>query len=328
MQIVKNGVDWSAGELTGEQLIEAGEEFAGRYLSKDWRGLRQSEVDSFRANKIGLIIIGEYDTIDSDGDQISAMLGGAEKGRNQALYADSIRKERGLPDLQPIFFTLDVPPGVVPWTSVRSYMLSAADALGGKQRVGMYSGYDGVAFSVDNDLADYHWQCSAWSNGRLHPKAMIYQYDIFGNFIHGIDVDLNKAFVENYGQTQAFEHTDPPAPIWIPAVHPEWFAQSLSVRYPSVGRWDWNGQTIVLDPIRHNAHTRRNTWQYAEPRADTAGHAGPKLEVGAKVNVERIGDVADVHGRDRTWVLTGNGTWIPEDTLDLDFSIVRRKKRS
>lgn len=322
--IVRNGVDWSAGTIAGDVLAANHQDFACRYLSLDWRALKRSEVDSFRANNIGLVIIGEYDTVDSHDHQTSAMLGGAVNGGLQADYADDLRGRLGLPE-QPIYFTLDVPPGVVPWSSVAAYLKAAASKIG-KHRVGLYSGYDAIEFAVNNDLCDWFWQTYSWSGTRLHPKSHLYQYDIFGNYIDGVDVDLNKAFTENYGQTQAFEPETPQPPVWVLPMHPDWFASSLSVRYPQVERWDWKGQTLIMDTIRHNALTTRNTWQYSEP-STTSGHAGPKLVPGKKVNVERLTEVAGVHGVERSWVLTGNGTWIPEDTLNIDFTIRRRKPR-
>ena len=324
-QIVLNGVDYSHGSLTGQQLQDAGQAFCCRYLANDSRGLRQFEVDSFRAKDIGLVIIGEYDKIDNNGNQVSAMLGGSVAGAAQARFADALRANLGLPNQQPIYFTLDVEPGSIPWADVRAYLLAAAEALGGRHRVGIYAGYDGIDFCVVEDLADWFWQTYAWSGGRFHPKNHLYQYDIYGEYIDGIDVDLNKAYAEHYGQTQMFEN-NVPTPQWILPIHPDWFSSSLSIRYPTVGRFEWKGQTIVLDSIRHNAHTQRNTWQYAEP-STKSGHAGPQILKGRKVNVERIGEVDDEFGRPRTWVLTGQGTWIPEDTLDIDFTIKKKNKK-
>lgn len=331
--IVKNGLDWSAGTIDGKILRDNGWEFACRYLALDWRGLRQKEVDTFRANDVGIVLIAEYDTIDDHNHQSSAMLGGAVNGLVQAKYADDLRMRLGLPE-QPIYFTLDVQPGSVPWSFVEAYLRAAASALGGTHRIGLYAGYDGIQFAYERKLADFLWQTYAWSydthgNPKLHPQAVLYQYDIYGESLASVDVDLNKAFAENYGQTQMFESVDPPPPTWLIPVHPDWFAASLSERYPSVGRWDYEGQKLVLDTIRHNALIVRRTWQYVGPSTES-GHSGPILEVGAKVNVERITDITEVrHGKEirRTWVITGKGTWIPEDTLNLDFTIVRKKPR-
>lgn len=326
MQTVKfSGVDWSAGNLSGDEIADAGYQFGASYLSTDWRQLEQSEVDSMRRRNVGIVIVGEYDKLDTQGRQISAMLGGRESGKIQAHYAANRRKALSLPDRQPIYATLDVPPGIVPWTLVEGYMRGWGEELGGKQFAGGYGGYDFIDFLVENDLADYRWQTYAWSRGFIHPKTMLYQYDIYGNDVAGIDVDLNSAFVDNYGQAQEFEKPTQPVVIWVQPLHPDWFAESLAVRYPTVGKWKWNNQNLTLHPLRHNAHVRTRTWQYAAPDMES-GHAGPLLKDGVKVSIERMVEVKDVHGRERTWVILGNGTWIPEDKLDLDFTITPRKK--
>lgn len=330
-QVQANGIDWSSGWTDGKTIRDAGYDFVGRYMSEDWRGLRAEEVTSYRANNVGIIAYAEYDTLSSDGSQNSDMMGGGVRGAAAASYGDGIRKKLGLADQMPLYFTLDVQPGVVPWSLVGAYLDAAADALKSKDRVGFYGGLAAIKWYLDVWGGKWPNQTYAWStdsdgNYVMDDRAILWQYDNYNNNVAGLDVDLNQAFAINYGQTQAFENVIQPVPLFITPKVPDWFSTALAQRYPTVGRWDWNKQTLILDPIRHNANLKRRSNQYSEPSV-TSGHAGVLLEAGKKIHIERLttvkGTLAEQH-EDRQWVLTDRGTWIPESALDLDFTIRRR----
>lgn len=329
--IVRNGIDYSAGWPAGGDIRAAGHDFACRYMGGDSRCLTLPEKQSLDEANVDIVAIGEYDKI-VNGEQVSAMEGGGASGGQHAMFADHYRAELLLPDQMPIYFTLDVAPGSVDWSLVGAYLDAAASELGSKDRVAFYGGLAAIEWYLDTWGGKWPWQTYAWSvrNGvyTMDPRTILWQYDIYGESVAGIDVDLNKAFVENFGQASMFNGA-PPKPKWAQPVHPDWYAASLSERYPTVGRWGWNGQRLILDCIRHNALALRRTWQYAEPTTSSK-HAGAQIQVNDKVSIERLTRVQNVTTAGKTvtrdWCLTGDGTWVPEAALSIDVTVRRRRR--
>jgi peptidoglycan hydrolase-like protein with peptidoglycan-binding domain len=104
-----------------------------------------------------------------------------------------------MPAGRPIYFAVDWDATDAQKPAIANYLKGAAQALGGKQHVGVYGSYYVVKYMLDHDVVDYGWQTYAWSGGLRDKRAQIYQR-LNGQHLAGLSVDFNTAYHEDFGQ--------------------------------------------------------------------------------------------------------------------------------
>lgn len=212
------GVDYSrtphAGSPSVAALTAAGKHFVGRYAVNDkspnGRGITAEEYQRMRAGGIDVFLYWE--------SHEAWMLDGFPAGVVAAVNAENNIREAGMPVNIPVYFACDFDAAPGDQAAIDECLRGCASVLGA-DRVGLYAGYFPLLRAMQNGSAKWLCQTLAWSGGNLLPQAHLYQYDTQGNYIDGTDVDLVRAYTDNYGQASKFEvppePTHPvPDPIW------------------------------------------------------------------------------------------------------------------
>lgn len=187
------GVDYSFARPGGSALRAAGKSFAVRYVpyaGDGGKGLARDELADLQANGIAVALVWETTA--------GRMLDGYGAGVTDATVALASAALLGFPKDRPIYFACDTDTTADQLTSVRNYLDGAASVLG-RARVGIYGEYDVIDHCLGTGAATWFWQTYAWSGGRLHPMAHLYQYQN-DQTINGAAVDFDRALVADFGQ--------------------------------------------------------------------------------------------------------------------------------
>src|SRR5574343_221500 len=187
------GVDYSFARPGGAALRAAGKSFAVRYVpyqGDGGKGLKADELADLQANGIAVALVWETTA--------GRMLDGYGAGVTDGTVALASAALLGFPKDRPIYFACDTDTTADQLTSVRKYLDGAASVLG-RARVGIYGEYDVIDHCLGTGAATWFWQTYAWSGGRLHPMAHLYQYQN-DQTINGAAVDFDRALVADFGQ--------------------------------------------------------------------------------------------------------------------------------
>ena len=191
---VAEGVDYAWSKPRASVLRSQGKAFACRYIGRnidDGKMLTATELASLRGNGLDVVM-----NVEGTEGGFNSYAAGQDWARKGLAWLSDIR----LTGNRPIYFSVDV--GSPNWSQVKAACQGAASVIG-LDRVGIYGGYNTIAFVHDNNLAKWFWQTYAWStfNGKLrwHPAAHIQQYRN-GVKIDGADCDLDRAMQADYGQ--------------------------------------------------------------------------------------------------------------------------------
>jgi hypothetical protein len=226
-------------------LQDQGKEFVGRYAvndkSSNGRGIDADEYRVMKSVGIEVFVYWEAET--------SWMLGGFNRGAAAARNAVQNLKHAGMPEDMPVYYSHDIEPNPRDYAAVDACLQGAASVVG-RDAVGLYGGYGIIEHVANNKLAPWLCQTYAWSGGRLHSSSHLYQYDNYGNYIGGVDVDLVRSLKAKYGQASLYDGSSPvkpkyakripiPGPIrpqffngayWIPTLHTRWRALEKTKR--------------------------------------------------------------------------------------------------
>lgn len=211
------GVDYSAGELTAAQCRANGIAFVCRYVSSTatrWnvtKTVRQSEIDDFLANGIGVVLVFESDADDA--------LGGFDQGAANARLADAQARARGLAGC-PVYMAVDFDAVPSQYATVAAYLDGASSVLG-LSRIGAYGSHRVITRLFDGGHIRYGWPAYAWG-GTLDSRAHLFQYS--GGNVAGVSVDWNRTVSsdEDYGQYKsgAPDGVQPPGILeWISTLY-------------------------------------------------------------------------------------------------------------
>ncbi len=185
-------MDYSTARPSPSGLMAAGKRFVARYVGPGSSGKHLSASEARALRSAGLSIV-------SNAEGSKAGYKGTDAGRSWASLADDdLRGIDSLASAKPIYFSVDWDAGPSDWASIDAALRGSASVIGAN-RVGVYGSYDVIAHCVAAGTAKWFWQTYAWSNGKLHPKAHIYQYHNGVN-VAGGDCDLDRALVTDYGQ--------------------------------------------------------------------------------------------------------------------------------
>jgi hypothetical protein len=294
MTDVREGVDWSGDSPGGESLAEL-DLFAVRYV---WRlpnglpggkGVTAAEYNDLQAHAIDTAFVYE-----STADRA---LGGTPAGAWDANYAVGILADVGGKAGQPIYAVIDdYGAGPEDYPAILAY-LAGWNAVIGVERTGAYGGIGPLRAAKDAGLVTYTWQPTAWSGGLVLDGLDLYQYEIFGQYVNGENVDLDRAFTEDFGQDTAvgggvaqFPKPDLPA----------WYARADKRDTPSEA--DWDGDRWV--PERQNVTALKTTYQYAKPDTKSA-HTRAPINPGEKIGIRWAFTREAADGR--LWGANANG---------------------
>lgn len=116
-----------------------------------------------------------------------------DRGIQEGTGAVAAAMEAGQPGGTAIYFAVDydAQPGDMP--TIAAYM-DAAEAQLQDYALGVYGSYAVIDYFAKRGVK-YLWQTYAWSGGKVHPRAQLYQYHNGVN-IGGVDTDLNKCFAD------------------------------------------------------------------------------------------------------------------------------------
>jgi hypothetical protein len=179
-------------------------EFVCRYLRGNGKAL--SRAESERLNNAGISIVS------NDELEKGFMLGGHGAGVAAAKAASAAHKACGGPDHRPIYFSLDVD-----WKTlsprqhdaVMAFLDGAASVIG-RDRVGIYGGFPTIEAAVKSGKAAWFWQTRAWSDGKLHDRAHIFQFEVDTKKhpvrAFGAAVDFDRSLKADYGQWKIGQH--------------------------------------------------------------------------------------------------------------------------
>jgi hypothetical protein len=285
------GVDWSMHEpgTPGSRALNAlGKHFACIYLptsNADERTNTQAELNELIAGHIEIVAI-----LETNEDQLRTGLAG---GKLHAQMAQHWLDAYGLPATQPVYFTGDDDYQPNEQTTVNDYLDGASSVIG-RTRVGLYGGINLLTRCYDDGTASWFWQTTAWSYGEWFPHCHLQQYG-YGAFINGVECDLDRAMVANYGQASLFVS---PTTDYAPPVLPDWYARAEKQANPSIAVWEGN----KWYPQRANVRASVRTYQYPTPEI-TQPWSGPPIDAGNKLAVRWMFSDADKH----VWYVNDNG---------------------
>lgn len=186
------GVDYSnpppAAVLT--RMRAANITFVCRYLPNGGRrpDLTPAELSQLRDAGLGVVSIWET-------NPTYPGFFTAERGAFDGARARTAARSLGQPDTAPIYATVDYDMADAEWGSVEAYLQAFAVAIA-PYPMGVYGNYRVIDHAQQR--TKYLWQTYAWSAGKLHQAARLYQYKN-GDTSFGAEVDLDKAFGDEPG---------------------------------------------------------------------------------------------------------------------------------
>jgi hypothetical protein len=257
------GVDYAWGRPGAAALQRAGKRFAARYLSHDTTGknLSRREAIDLSAAGIAIVVVWEH--------AADRALDGHAAGAADATFAAAQAKACGMPDDRPIYFAVDFDASPSQQAAINAYLDGAASVIG-RSRVGIYGGYWPVKRALDAGKARWAWQTYAWSGSHWDPRAQLQQYRN-GEHIAGVDLDLDRATVTDYGQWR-LGSTGGAVPTWM---------ETLMHALPTVRQGD-HGEAVETVQGLLNARSHA---------VAIDGDFGPATTAAVKA-VQRWGDVA------------------------------------
>lgn len=203
------GVDYAWGRPSVASLKNAGVMFACRYLSHDTSGKNLTAAEAIRLSDGGLWIVVVWEST------AQRALDGHAAGVQDAKDAAAQAKACGMPGDRPIYFAVDFDASAGQQAATNAYLDGAASVLG-KNRTGIYGGYNPVKRALDGGHCTWAWSTYAWSGGLVDPRTHIYQYSN-DHTIGGVGLDYDKTFKPDFGQwkvgvSPTVDPTPPPNP--------------------------------------------------------------------------------------------------------------------
>jgi len=202
------GADYAFTHPDTSSLKSAGIGFVCRYLSTDpSKNLTATELSALHGAGISVVL--NWETTAQMA--LRGYQGGLADGRTARAQAQAL----GAPASVPIYYSVDFDATLAQISTVLDYLHGVADAEGSKDLVGVYGGYDTVAATLAAGFR-YAWQTFAWSGNptKWHGSASIRQTAV-DNYIGGVQVDLDEAMTDEYGQWPAASTVPQPANLPI-----------------------------------------------------------------------------------------------------------------
>lgn len=179
------GLDYSAGRISGTDVVDAGHKFVMRYLwfpGQQHAYLTADEAADLRAAGIAIGPIFE-----STAERAAQ---GWDAGVMDANTAVTQLADVGAPADQVIYFTIDFDASEEQQSAINDYFRGAASVVG-IDRVGCYAGYYPLSRLLDGALTRYGWQTLAWSGGNREARATLFQNGEQAT-VGGVECDINE----------------------------------------------------------------------------------------------------------------------------------------
>ncbi|RJQ31913.1 MAG: DUF1906 domain-containing protein [Actinobacteria bacterium] len=191
---VREGVDYSWGYYPGfaHKLKSGGKQFVMRYVATG-EGKEITAGEVIELKKAGLAIGVVFEITHRHNRPLDGFKAGQVDATKVRQYVHGV----GLPSNMPIYFAVDFEASSAQQAAINSYISGAASVLG-KDKTGVYGGYDTVAGALNAGVCKYAWQTYSWSRGRFDARAQIRQY-LNKQSLHGVAVDMNKIIHSDSG---------------------------------------------------------------------------------------------------------------------------------
>lgn len=165
--------------------------FIIRYLTPPgwWNSLTPAEALAIAAAGFGLVSVWETSAgapVPNSSIPAGAAFFNSGRGAREGAWARLAAAEVGQPKGTPIYATVDYDMTEADWPAVEAYLLAFEQALAGKYLMGVYGSYRVIEQA--KALTRWLWQTYAWSDGQLHPDALLYQFKNTGT------IDYDRAF--------------------------------------------------------------------------------------------------------------------------------------
>lgn len=147
------------------------------------------------------------------------------------------------------------------------------------------------ALGLGSDRVKRHWDFNEKSADRHHCPDTMMSDGYWSTFVANV--------------TTLLTPPPPPPPVYANPKVPDWFGDSVRLDAPSDA--DVNGTRWYV--VRRNFQALKNAQRYSEPRT-TAPKSGPKINVRDKVRAERQFTAKDDKGRNRTWLVLPDGSFV------------------
>lgn len=198
------GFDMAWGAKPFAEARAQGLRFVMRYLSHDpSKNLSKDELQQWQRQGFAVGVVWE--------STANRALQGHAAGAEDARAAQSQLRELGLPHL-PVYFAVDFDATDSQKPKVADYMNGAQSVLG-YLRTGAYGGFFTIDYLLRRRAIRYAWQTYAWSGGKVHPKAHLYQYRN-GVTIGRASCDLDHALQPDSGLSKAFGEDERKRAVW------------------------------------------------------------------------------------------------------------------
>lgn len=185
------GIDYAFGRPSIAALKAAGVRFVCRYLSHSpSKNLTHVEANELSAAGIWIVVVWETTA--------KRALDGYAAGALDAMDAQVMAQGCGKPEDRPIYFAVDWDAQPGQQAAINGYLDGAASVLG-RDRVGIYGGYEPVSRALAGGHAAWAWQTYAWSGGRWAVDAQLQQYSN-DHTLDGVGCDYDRAEKSDFGQ--------------------------------------------------------------------------------------------------------------------------------
>lgn len=183
------GIDYAFAPSTDPGWFASqGFSFVCRYLPTGSKraDLTPGEVAKLSQAGIGIVTIWETTAGDPNFNPSGAAFFTADRGAREGTRAVNAAKALGQPTGAPIYATVDYDARTdADMAAVLAYMQAFAAAIQ-PYPLGIYGSYQVI--DRMQTLTPWLWQTYAWSRGKLHPRAVLYQFKNTGPF------DYDRAF--------------------------------------------------------------------------------------------------------------------------------------
>jgi hypothetical protein len=205
--LMPKGLDYAGGRISGTSIINAGYQFACRYITDGGNGLPSKQLTPAEAADLrssGVDIVSNWESTGTTAQ------GGFPAGVTDAKQALINHFAAGGPGFRPIYFSIDWDTTPEDQTAVNAYFQGVASVIG-LQWTGIYGGFWPVSRALDAGVVTWAWQTQAWSGGNQDPRINILQENNAGYaYVGGVQCDVDTALTADYGQWSAAVAPGPP----------------------------------------------------------------------------------------------------------------------
>lgn len=198
----------------------AGLQFAARYfgLGSQSKLATVAEIAALQAVGLSTVALAEQ--------WGNSSLEGYYKGVSHAIAVRDDLDAKGVPGNRPVYFAVDFDVQAYQWEDVKNYFFGINSILP-LDRIGIYGGYNAMAWAQRDGAAKWFFQTYAWSGGKVHPATHFLQYSN-NHYIGGGQVDYCRSLQNDFGQWGGMLIPATPPPAGPPPV-------------VDAGGWDYAG---------------------------------------------------------------------------------------